>query len=525
MPQAATPPRRPRSAGASRARARDRAAARRARARPASPTRSAARPPRPPAPARAPPGLRSTAASVRSTSSEWPGSGPQSASRPRTIQKASKRGLTGWPDQHQPRCRVGGAQDSLQPLEHPGQAPAPAHQGGGALVAPAGGGLLDAAVDLAQQVLPGLRALEVGERAVQLAAVGVRVQVAEAGGDAAAHLPVGRRVLAQLQRPAAVAQPVERGELVGQLRGERPAAQRPDVHGVPHGGLGGHLQHRVGDVQPAAQEHVAVGALELAVARGLPLLDQPVLEHQRAELRVGGAVVHDLGPLGPARRGAEVRARAGAQRHRLAHVQRAAAVVAEHVDARVVGQRGEVGALGRGGWPPPGSVLRARRRERSRSRASPTVTAFAHRRGKRAQNTRAQVRASGSARCTSFTSMPSAVGQGAPARACGPGGRSAGPARPCTGPGGRGQSRPARSNAWRRTRVSKRALCATSTRPSSSPAISGQHLVHRGGAVHHPLGDAGEALDAPGQRALGAHERVEGLVQLAARPPARRPPR
>ena len=33
---------------------------------------------------------------VRSTSSEWPGSGPQSTSRPRTSQNASKRSLTGW---------------------------------------------------------------------------------------------------------------------------------------------------------------------------------------------------------------------------------------------------------------------------------------------------------------------------------------------------------------------------------------------------------------------------------------------
>ena len=42
--------------------------------------------------------------------------------------------------------------------------------------------------------------------------------------------------------------------------------------------------------------------------------------------------------------------------------------------------------------------------------------------------------------------------------------------------GGFGQSRPARSNAWRRTPTSKRALCATITRPSrrsaSSPSTS-----------------------------------------------------
>jgi len=41
------------------------------------------------------PSGRASAASVRSTSSESPGSGPQSTSRPPTIQNASKRCLTG----------------------------------------------------------------------------------------------------------------------------------------------------------------------------------------------------------------------------------------------------------------------------------------------------------------------------------------------------------------------------------------------------------------------------------------------
>ena len=119
----------------------------------------------------------------------------------------------------------------------------------------------------------------------------------------------------------------------------------------------------------------------------------------------------------------------------------------------------------------PGSVLRARRRERSRSRASPTVTAFAHSFGNRAQNTRAHVRASGSARCTSSTSMPSEPASGASARL-----RASGAKRraSCTvqRAGGAGQSRPARSKAWRSTRTSKRALWAISTRPSSSSASS-----------------------------------------------------
>ena len=61
------------------------------------------------------------------------------------------------------------------------------------------------------------RPLEVRQRRVELAAVRVRVEVAQAGRHAAAHLAVRRRVLAELQRPAAMPQPVQRGELVREL--------------------------------------------------------------------------------------------------------------------------------------------------------------------------------------------------------------------------------------------------------------------------------------------------------------------
>ena len=118
------------------------------------------------------------------------------------------------------------------------------------------------------------------------------------------------------------------------------------------------------------------------------------------------------------------------------------------------------------------SVLRARRRPRSSATASPTVGAFAHSRGNSAQKTRAQVRASGSARCTSVTSIPSASASVARPRL-----RASGAKRRARvtvqSEGGRGQSSPARSNAWRSTARSKRALCAISTRPSSSAASSG----------------------------------------------------
>jgi hypothetical protein len=110
----------------------------------------------------------------------------------------------------------------------------------------------------------------VGEREVELAAVGVRVEVAEAGGDAAAHLPVRRRVLAHLEAAPAVAQAVQRGEVVGELGGQRLRPERPHVHGVAGSGLGGHVEDRVGDVEAAAEVAVAVGALQLLVAARLP---------------------------------------------------------------------------------------------------------------------------------------------------------------------------------------------------------------------------------------------------------------
>ena len=111
---------------------------------------------------------------------------------------------------------------------------------------------------------------------------------------------------------------------------------------------------------------------------------------------------------------------------------------------------------------------------------------------------------------------PERVGQRAPARACGPAARSGARAAPCRAPAApASRARRARTPA-RSTRVSKRALCATSTRPSSSSRELGQHLRGRRRAVDHRLRDAGEALDPARQRPLRPHERVEGLVQLAA---------
>ena len=259
-----------------------------------------------------------------------------------------------------------------------------------------------------------------------------------------------------------------------------------------------------------------VGALQLAVARRLPVLDEPVLEYERAQLGVGGPVVHDLGALGPARGRAEVRPRARAQRHRLAHVERPAAVVAKHVHPRVVGEGREVGPLGGRDRRPAGSVLRARRRERSSSSAWPTVTAFAHRRGNSAQNTRAQVSASGSARCTSSTSIPRASASGASPRR-----RASGAKRraSCDRAEHR-RARPVEAGALERL-AEHAPVEARAVRHEHPPAQQlghlRQHLAPAGARVHHRLRDPGEALDPARQRPL--RRARASRTSRAARPP------
>ena len=222
---------------------------------------------------------------------------------------------------------------------------------------------------------------------------------------------------AAAQPAAAVAQAEQRVELLHQLDGGRAAAQRPDRHPVARRRLARDLEDGKRDVQPAAQVHERVGAPQAHVARRPQRLDQPVLEHERAELGARLAVVDDRGVRRPRRapRPVEVRPRPRAQGHRLADVQRPAVGVAEHVHARAppAGRQIEAGrhrAAGQasGRWAP-----RARRRRRgaSSATASPTVAAFAHSRPNSAQNTRAQVSASASARWLISTSMPSDAGQ------------------------------------------------------------------------------------------------------------------
>ena len=260
-------------------------------------------------------------------------------------------------------------------------------------------------------------------------------------------------MVAPRQLAPAVAQREQRVELLDELRRRGLPAQRPDRDAVAGGRLARDLEDRERDVEPAAQVDVAVGRLlELLVARRLERLDQPVLEHERSELGVRGLVVHVLGIARPLPRRREVRARARPQADRLADVQRAPVGVAEDVDARVLRQPRHVGAavdaarrlrLGLGS--------RAARFGRSSASASPIVPACAHSFGNSAQNTRAHVSASGSARCTAATSIPSASASAAsPRRRCSGASRRASATVHSTG--GSGQSSPARSNACCSTR-------------------------------------------------------------------------
>ena len=346
----------------------------------------------------------------------------------------------------------------------------------------------------------------------------------QARREAAAHLPVGRRVLAARQRAPAVAQAEQRVELLDQLGGGRPPPHRADADGVAGGGLARDLEDRERDVQPAAQVDVAVGlGLAAHVARRAQRLDQPVLEQQRAELGLRDLVVDVLGLGRPRRADGEVRARARAQVDRLAHVQRPPVGVAEDVDARLVRQVGQVRALAARALDlrrPRADLARAqhaRARRRPSARWPPGA--------RRARRTRARTCARpGSARWTSSTSTPSAAASVAsPRRRCSGAKRRAIETVQITG--GAGHSSAARANAWRSTRTSKAALWATSTRPRSSSATLRQHLLGRRRGVDHRLRDAREALDPAPERVRDADQRVPLVVQLAPADEHRRRPR
>jgi hypothetical protein len=94
------------------------------------------------------------------------------------------------------------------------------------------------------------------------------------------------------QAAPAVAQPEQRVELLDQFQGQPPAAHRPNRHRVAGGRVSGHLQDRIGDVEPAADvDQPVVVAGQASVARRRELLDEPVLEYERPQLGARRAVV------------------------------------------------------------------------------------------------------------------------------------------------------------------------------------------------------------------------------------------
>jgi hypothetical protein len=147
--------------------------------------------------------------------------------------------------EHEPRARVRGAQDAAEPAQQRVQAPQPPGEPRGPLVALGARRVAHLVLDVGEQRRAAvLGAAEQPERRVEPLAIEVRVEVAEAGRQAAAHLPVGGRVRAPRQPAAAVAQPEQRVELLDELLRGHAAAQRPDADRVARRRLVGDLEDR-----------------------------------------------------------------------------------------------------------------------------------------------------------------------------------------------------------------------------------------------------------------------------------------
>ena len=317
------------------------------------------------------------------------------------------------------------------------------------------------------------------------------------------------------QRASAVAEAEQRVELLDQLGRRHAPADRADADRMARRRLARDLEDRERDVEPAAQVDVAVGLLlELRVAGRLERLDQAVLEHQRAELRLGRLVVDVLGLAGPGRGRGEVRPSARAQADRLADVQRPAVGVAEDVDAGILGQPREVGPVvaAAGGLRRLGPRGAAGSQQGQRLRHRARVRAQARQQG--AQHARAGL----------------GVGQRAV------GGLDLDPQRI----GERGEAaaalerrQPARERHrahHRRVRplelgALERLLEHADVEPrrvgDEDPALHllgelGQDMLGRRRLVDHRLGDPGEALDAAAERLGDADQRAPAVVQLAA---------
>ena len=427
---------------------------------------------------------------------------------------------------HEHGRAVSRAQRAAETLEQHLQAGAAALEPRRALVALVGRCRAHLAVHVRQQRRAAVAtAGEQREHLVEAAPVGIGIEVAEAGRHAPPHLPVRRRPVAALHRAPAVAQPEQRVELLEQLDRRRTPAQRPDAHRMARGRRRRDVEHRVGDVEPAAQVDVAVLVLEADVARGRELLDEPVLQHERAELGLRRAVVDDVGLPRPRRavgRRREVRAGARAQRDRLADVEHLARAVAKQVDAGVVGQARDVGPRRRARPPRRAApaVRRARappRRAQRPQRRQPVADrhgVHAQLREQRAEHARAGLGV-GERAVRRLDLDAERVGQrGELALAgerCEASRQRHGAQRRRVGPRQPGAL----------ARLAQHAAVEGDVVADEHAAVDlrdevGQHEVCRRCLVHHGLRDPCEALDAATQRRAHADERLVALVQLAA---------
>ena len=152
------------------------------------------------------------------------------------------------------------------------QAPAAALEPGGALEALRGGGPRIWRRRARAARCRRRAGRRTAQRGVEPLAVEVGVEVAQARRQAAAHLPVGRGVLAPREPRAAVAQPEQRVELLDELGGAARPRTGPTQTACPRGGLARDLEDREGDVEPAAQVDVAVGARLSPLPGGLSAL-------------------------------------------------------------------------------------------------------------------------------------------------------------------------------------------------------------------------------------------------------------
>ena len=319
-----------------------------------------------------------------------------------------------------------------------------------------------------------------------------------------------------------MAQAEQRVELLEQLDGRRPAAQRPDADAAPRRRRGRHLEDGEGDVQAAAQVDVAIDVLQARVARRAQALDEATLEQQRAELGVRALVLDRLGLLHPrplARGGLEVGARPRAHADRLADVDDLARGVAHHVHAGVVGQVAEVGhAPVRAAHPrrtvggPGPRALRAggayeieRVADRHRVRAQP--------REERAEDARARLRV-GQGPVGDLDVDPQRLGQ-RPQAALAPERVKAARQRDRAQLRRVGPAQPSALEGLAQHAAVERRAVGHQHAPAQLRGQLGQLRLGRRRLVDHRLGDAGEALDPARERRAHGQQRLPALVQLA----------